>query len=132
MSKTFTNTEVFFVFDLLQYCHFLKTVYVSLWCRKFFLLNIFLAAFVNPSPLFKRELTQMLIAMKYNVPGGSINEQPIEQAQCPIFNSQNLATHKKRYAFLALTRIYLQTSSEMAILLLYTGNYKRDKNMYFI
>lgn len=71
----------------------------------------------------------MLIAMKNNVPGGSINEQPIEQAQCTIFNSQNLATHKntKKNALLDVTRILLQTSSEMAILLLYTGKYKRAK-----
>lgn len=76
----------------------------------------------------------MLIATKNNAPGGSINEQPIVQAQCTIFNSQNLATHKniKKYAFLAVNRIFLQISPEMAIPLLYTGKYKRAKNMYFI
>lgn len=64
-------------------------------CGAILLLNIFLAAFVNISPLFKRELTQILIAMTNNVPEGSINEQPIEKARCTICNSQNLATHKK-------------------------------------
>lgn len=59
-------------------------VSVSLWCHKLFLLNIVLEAFFNPLPLLKRELTQMLIATKNNVPGGSINEQPIEQAQYTV------------------------------------------------
>lgn len=68
----------------------------------------------------------MLIAMKNNVPGGSINEQPIEQAQCTTFNSH------KTECFPSSDQNLSPNSPEMAILLLYTGTYKRAENMYFI
>ena len=66
-----------------------------------------------------------------NVPGGSVCKQPIEQHCVPVTTSKT-EPHKK-CVFLALPRVYLQKASlKTAILLMYTGENKRAKSIYFL